>query len=201
MKRRVGWGISPIALLFFAGMIITDQSGICIAAIAAALVHEAGHLLAARWMHIALSGVRVELFGARIAIGSGAVSYGQEWVLCAAGPFASLLLAAAVAPLGRSSEFFLALAYASLLLGGLNLLPIRSFDGGRMTEVLLCRFLGTRAAFLTVNALTAAMLFLLWATAAYFLLRSGGGFSFFCFALGLLARFIEYGKIGQNESF
>ena len=190
-----------MALLFFVGMMLTDRSGICIAAVAAALFHEAGHLLAARWMHIGLSGVRVDLFGARIAIGGRAVSYGQEWLLCAAGPCASLLLAAAVAPLCKDSEFFLALACASLLLGGLNLLPIRSFDGGRMTEVLLCRLFGARAAFFAVNALTAAMLFLLWATAAYFLLRSGGGFSFFCFALGLLARFIEYGKIGQNESF
>ena len=184
-----------MALLFFVGMMLTDRSGICIAAVAAALFHEAGHLLAARWMHIGLSGVRVDLFGARIAIGGRAVSYGQEWLLCAAGPCASLLLAAAVAPLCKDSEFFLALACASLLLGGLNLLPIRSFDGGRMTEVALGQLLGARAAFIIMRGLTFLLLLFLWSISVYLLLRIGGGLSLFSFSVSLFFRFLENGKI------
>lgn len=194
--RKAKWGITPLAVLFFGWMLVTDQSGIFFATVVAAGVHELGHFLAARWMHIPLSSIKIDLFGARIAVSRRLISYGREWLLCAAGPLFSLLLSAAVVPLWHRAPFFYALSCVSLLLGLLNLLPVASFDGGRMAEVTLTCLLGENPAHRIMNTVTLAALFLLWATSVYFLLRSGGGFSFFCFSLGLLARFIECGKIG-----
>jgi hypothetical protein len=65
-----------------------------------------------------------------------------------------------------------------------------------MAEVTLMRFWGQTAACRVINAVTLTALFALWMLSVYFLLRSGGGFSVFCFSLGLLARFLECGKIG-----
>lgn len=193
-RRRLG--ITPITLLFLVGSALTDRSGVCIATVLAALVHEGGHLAAALCMGIPLSCIRFDLFGARITVADRLLSYGEEWLLCAAGPLASLFLAPLLYPLWGISRFAVALSAASLLLGLLNLLPVRSFDGGRMAEVTLCRIFGARAAFFAMSALTLAVLFWLWALSVYFLLRSGGGISLFCFSLGLFVRFLESGKIG-----
>lgn len=193
-KRK--WSVTPLALLFFVGMLVSDRSGIFLATVIAAGVHEMGHLLAARWMKIPLSAVRIDLLGARIAVSHRLISYGKEWLLCAAGPLFSLLLSAAAVPLWLCFDFFYVLSCTSLLLGFLNLLPVASFDGGRMAEVTLTCFLGQNAACRIMNTVTVSALFLLWLLSVYFLLRSSGGFSVFCFSLGLLARFLECGKIG-----
>ena len=80
---------------------------------------------------------------------------------------------------------------ASLVLGVLNLLPIRSFDGGRMTECALLQVMRVKTAEYTMRTLTFFFLFLLWAFAVYFLLRAGDGLSLFCFSMTLLLRFFD----------
>ena len=187
--------MTPIAALFFAGAVLCDRTGVAFAAMLAALWHECGHLLAARLMHIPLRALRLDLLGARIEVGGRLLSYGEEWLLAAAGPLFSLLGSLIVAPLWGISYFARIFSVASLLLGLLNLLPVGSFDGGRMTEAFLYRFTSERCARHIMLAMTFFSLFLLWALSVYLLLRAGGGLSLFCFSVSLFARFLEQGKI------
>ena len=193
-KRR--WSVTPIGAVMLLGALIADEGGILRASVPAALVHEAGHLLAAFLLKIPIASFRFDVLGARLDVGGRLIGYREEWLLCAAGPLFNLLLSAAVVPLWHLSFFFYALSCSSLLLGFLNLLPVASFDGGRMAEVTLTCFLGQNAACRIMNTVTVSALFLLWLVSVYFLLRSSGGFSVFCFSLCLLARFLECGKIG-----
>jgi membrane-associated protease RseP (regulator of RpoE activity) len=76
-------------------------------------------------------------------------------------------------------------------LGILNLLPIRSFDGGRMLECTLYALTDARIASTVMHGVSFGFLLLLWLIAVYFLLRAGDGLSLFCFSLALFLRFFE----------
>ena len=180
----------------FLGALLLDSSGVCAATLLAALVHEAGHLAAAYGMGIPLASIRLDPLGARIGIRNRLLTYGQEWLLAAMGPLFSLLASLVLAPLWQEHPFAQLFSGASLLLGTLNLLPVSSFDGGRMTEVVLGRFFGVRAAARIMQAMTFLILLLLWTLSVYFLLRIGGGLSLLCFSVSLFARFLENGEIG-----
>ena len=77
----------------------------------------------------------------------------------------------------------------SLLLGLLNLLPIRSFDGGRMLSAAISAMLGEGAAEYVLRLTSFLFLFLLWAVSVFFLLRAGDGLSLFCFSMSLFSHF------------
>ena len=192
MKRlSAGTGVSLRILIVLVILSVTDRTGFGVATLLAALWHECGHLLAARLMHIPLRNMQIDFTGARLEIGGRMLGFGEEWMLAAAGPTASLFGGALAGLFWEELPVSLYFSAASLLLGILNLLPVRSFDGGRMLECMLSRFLSVRLLDRTMQLISFLFLFLLWATAAYFLIRVGNGISLFFFSLCLFLRFLE----------
>lgn len=191
LEERGHVGISVRVLLVLGILAFADRTGLGIATLCAALFHECGHLLAARWMGIPFRSLRIDFNGARLEIGGRMPSFGEEWLLAASGPIASLLGAALGALFWRTLPVSVYFSCASLLLGILNLLPIRSFDGGRMLECMLARCLSVRMLDWVMKLTSFLFLFLLWATAVYFLIRVGNGISLFFFSLSLFLRFLE----------
>jgi len=187
-KRMVG---SLAVALMMLAMAVTDESGLCAAALLAATVHECGHLLAARLMHIPLRSLRLELMGARLEVVGRMLTYREEWLLCSAGPIFSLLFSAALAPLWHLSGFFMRASTVSFLLGVLNLLPIQGFDGGRMLSAALSNLMGERARCEVMRCCSFCWLLLIWELAVYCLLRVGDGLSLFCFSMSLFQRFFS----------
>ncbi len=197
-KRRCGGvaGIgrsfaTPLVPIAFLCLLLADRSGLCAVTLLAAAVHEGGHLLAARLLGVRIRGFRLDFSGARLHIGGRALSFGEEWLLSAAGPLASLIASGLVSPLWQASHFFGWFSCASLLLGLFNLLPIRTLDGGRMLSALLYRISTPTVAFYTVFATSAACLFFLWTVAVYLLLRAGDGLSLFFLFTELFIRFFD----------
>ena len=183
--------ISPTVAVVLGMMALLDHSGLCVMTLLAAFLHECGHLLAARLLHIPLGQLRLDFLGARMEVTGRMLSYGEEWLLCAAGPLTSLLLSAATAPLWQVSLHAQMFSCASLVLGLLNLLPIRTFDGGRMLEAMLSMLCGARTVRCVMRLCSFLFLFLLWASAVYFLLRAGDGLSLLVFSMSLLFRFFD----------
>ena len=190
-RARMKWQIPLVAVLAVGALLICDPTGICAAALLAAALHECGHLVAAKGMRIPLRALRVDSLGARLEVSGRMLSYGEEWLLAASGPFASLLFAALAATLWSRLAFATLFSCASLLLGLLNLLPIATFDGGRMLECLLHRLLPVSVTHLTMRLVSFLFLFLLWAGAVYFLLRAGDGLSLFAFSMSLFFHFFK----------
>ena len=194
MGKRTEVRITPFVAVLLLGMLLTDRSGVCLMTLLAALLHECGHFLAARLLRIPLGNLHLDLLGARLEVRGRMLSYAEEWLLCAAGPAVSLTLAAlgatlwSVPPLAEYARQF---SCASLVLGLLNLLPIRTFDGGRMTETMLLSRFSERVVQSVMRTCSFLLLFLLWAVAVYFLLRVGDGLSLFCFSMSLFSRFFE----------
>ncbi len=184
----------PVAVLFLLGLIASDRSGIALMTVLAAALHECGHLCAAKALHIPLRAMKLDLLGARLDVSGRGISYGEEWLLSAGGPLASLICAAAAAPLWALTRYAMIFSCASLLLGILNLLPIRTFDGGRMLESFLLYHTSPRTTNAVISIVSFLFLFLIWAFAVYVLLRVGDGLSLLCFSMSLLSRFFKLEK-------
>ncbi len=186
--------IGAPTLIFLVWMLISDRSGVGLITIFAAILHECGHILAAKLMRIPLRELKLDLLGARLEVSGRILSYGEEWLLAAAGPFSSLVFALVASPLWNSVPLSITFSCASLLLGLLNLLPIRTFDGGRMIDSMLTAWLGESKSYRIMKGCSFLFLFLLWAIAVYFLLRANDGLSLLCFSMSLLGRFFDSEK-------
>lgn len=115
--------VSPFAFLMGALLLLTLPLPWLAAAVAAAGIHEAGHLLAIRLLGADARKIQVGPTGAKIH-----TAFSEPWreLLCAAaGPAASLLLLLAI-------RWFPRTAVCGLVQSTYNLLPIYPLDGGRM---------------------------------------------------------------------
>lgn len=125
MRRRYKpvTAVSPFAFLMGALLLLTLPLPWLAAAGAAAGIHEAGHLLAIRFLGADARKIQVGSTGAKIH-----TAFSEPWreFLCAAaGPAAGLLLLTAV-------RWFPRTAVCGLVQSAYNLLPIYPLDGGRM---------------------------------------------------------------------
>lgn len=107
------------------------------AVLLAALCHELGHYAVLRSRGGWVRHMEISTLGANMQV-AGRLSYGSELLAAAGGPAVNLLLAAALAALGRWWEPLYLLAGAQGVLGCFNLLPILPLDGGRMLWLALC---------------------------------------------------------------
>ena len=190
MKRK-RFLIQPLALIYLLFMLFCDKSGLAAMSLLAAALHEIGHLVAARVMHIPIGAMRFDLLGARIDVKGRILSYGEEWLLCMSGPLSSLVFSLIGSFFWSHTKLAIAFSCASLLLGLLNLLPIQTFDGGRMLECALLSFTTPQKTGSILRGCTFLFLWLLWAFSDYLMIKIADGISLFFFTLTLLARFFE----------
>lgn len=168
---RIRVSVHPLAvfgafLLFF--VMPKEQM---FAALSSVLLHEAGHVTAAhlfrremRAVKLMPVGIHVELMPPR--------SYGEEFLIAAAGPIMNLLYIIA-ARLFLPPPLKEATAMLSFSLAVLNLIPVRTLDGGHMARALLCRSFVEETAETVLQVLTAGFLGILYVFALYLLFYTG----------------------------
>ena len=155
----------------------------------AAGLHETGHLLASAAVGVPMRGLSLDLFGARLEMG-GMTSYRGEAVVAAGGPFFSLVSAAVAYPMaaGYGGDGAVLFFWSSLILGGVNLLPVGTLDGGRILRCLCAALWGDRVAAGVTRVCTRVVTGLLWLWTAYALMRVSQMLTLFAFSLCLLLR-------------
>lgn len=191
-RRRIS--VDPAALAAFGWLLIVERSDLGWLSVGAAAVHEMGHLAAARLLGLPMGDCSVGIFGVRIGIAQQMLSYRDEAILAAAGPLANLLSAAAgwgLLRLGcfrpqieRRLLFFMA---ASLVLACVNLLPLRSFDGGRLLGCAAALF-GDRTALRVLDISTFFCVVLLFFLTGLLWLTLTQNFSLLALSAALLIR-------------
>ena len=103
-------------------------------ALAALVLHEMGHALAARAFHVKVGGVVLHFFGGLTQIDPGPMAGWKEIPVSAGGPVVNLLLGLfALVPV----EPFHTFGRINILFGGLNLAPAWPLDGGRLLRAFL----------------------------------------------------------------
>ena len=124
--------VRPSALLTPAlFLLLTDTPILLAALLPAALLHELAHyavlrLCGVRTARFTLTGLGASLYVPELH----RLSYGAELLSAAAGPLMNLLLWVLLSLTGR--EELTLFAGAQMVLGVLNLLPVRPMDGGRI---------------------------------------------------------------------
>ncbi|MEJ7649557.1 MAG: M50 family metallopeptidase [Nakamurella sp.] len=157
MRPSRGWPLSAaiaiIVVSFVAGRVLRDPPAPVVALFSVALVallivgvllHEFGHLIAARWAGQRVLGIRFDILGGRTDIVGESRGHGRDALVALAGPVVSILLAAFAALVAtlftpQSLPWLLAMAIALIngLLAVFNLLPALPLDGGEILRSLL----------------------------------------------------------------
>lgn len=180
--------VRPSALLTPAlFLLLTDTPILLTALLPAALLHELAHYAVLR-----LCGVRAARFtltglGASLYVPElHRLSYGAELLSAAAGPLMNLLLWVLLSLTGR--EALTLFAGAQMVLGVLNLLPVRPMDGGRIlwlaTAYLTEPYTADRVAAAVGLAVSSALL----ALCLWLVLTTGSGLFLLLGALWLAYR-------------
>lgn len=180
--------VRPSALLTPAlFLLLTDTPVLLAALLPAALLHELAHYAVLR-----LCGVRAARFtltglGASLYVPElHRLSYGAELLSAAAGPLMNLLLWVLLSLTGR--EELTLFAGAQMVLGVLNLLPVRPMDGGRIlwlaTAYLTEPYTADRVAAAVGLAVSSALL----ALCLWLVLTTGSGLFLLLGALWLAYR-------------
>ena len=164
--------MSPGAPALLAVFVWLSSPEVLGAVLLAALCHELGHYAALRRRGGWVRAVRISALGAEMQV-AGRMSYGGELLAVAAGSGCNLLLWALLSSVG--GEALAPFAGAHLILGALNLLPVRPMDGGRLLWLLtaLCTepYTADRVAY-AVGAVASAALLVL---CLYLTLTTGAG--------------------------
>lgn len=147
-----------------------------LAALCTLLLHECGHLTAAKLCGASVSEVEITPLGGVITVENpDALTVGKRFLLACFGPLFSLLgclLSPALFASGAASfAFVAAFAKANLLLLLFNLLPVLPLDGGHMLEAVLRRFFPERAVRRALVCAAEALGVLLCAVSLYFAFR------------------------------
>jgi Zn-dependent protease len=119
-REALAWSVAN-AVLFYASIVI----------------HELAHAVTARAFHVPVLGITLVFWGGYTETDASARGPLSSFLISAAGPFSTLVLAglfalAAGVTEGVPSELLSNLAFLSLIFAGLNALPGFPVDGGRM---------------------------------------------------------------------
>lgn len=180
--REKRWEITPGFWLLLLLALLAGAGEVLPLVLLAAVCHELGHLAALRLAGAKVEFFRLTAFGADIRADTRYMPYGRELLCTLAGPGANLCLALLFA---RVTGDYL-LAGANLLLGGFNLLPVPSLDGGQALHILVSWASDPIAADAVCRRVGLACGLLLAAEAAALTIASGGGIFLLLAALGVL---------------
>ena len=184
--------ITFFTLMFYLTTIISEGHSLFIM-IVPAILHELGHLISAKILGIRIYAIEINVLGARITLDHNC-SYSDEFIISLCGPLVNLVCSVVTLKfihIFDSSSYLKLFFLSSSSLFLTNVLPIKSFDGGRMLEAFFLSFGREGCARQILKGSSFLFLFLLWAIAVYFLLRANDGLSLLCFSMSLLTRFFE----------
>ena len=189
LKSKLKIKLSLSGGLMIATLFIT-HSYLSIAALTAAIIHECGHIAAAKICNIPLKELRLDIFGAALKISDEFRSYKKEILLSVSGPLTNLISVLLLYPIFKNNDGFLNLFLsASLFLGILNLLPIYDFDGGRVLFCSIAYFSSPHLAAKILNITSILLIFSLWSFSIYLLIRLSSSLSLFIFSVSLFSKF------------
>ena len=81
MRNKTTVQLDYASLLIPIMLLIEGRFAYLFALLSAAAIHECGHLLAARLLHIPISSLRISILGARLQLSDPLLSYRREWLL------------------------------------------------------------------------------------------------------------------------
>lgn len=180
-----GFILSGIPELFLLALVFILGGGDRYASIlAAAAIHELGHIIAAAILGVRMKLCRSGIAGVCLVYDFSVVSHLREAVICLSGPLAGIIVFFLGYRNGAVSYF----AAASLGLTVFNLMPISFLDGGCALYAILSAFFMPETVWPICRTLSVIFTILMWITAVMLLLQMNGDISLMAAAVYLLYR-------------
>ena len=187
------------SIMLFASILVSENKILSLSVLICATIHELGHIVSALLLKIKIKRFEFSICGAKIIPTQSLCTYLKELILCFCGPLANFITFALCLPAvnitsnsdATSLDFFTYMALFSILLGVINLLPIKSLDGGRILFCIMAPLIGDRAGNITVKICSIVTSIIIWMFSVYLLILSPGGIIFFAFSLCMLLKIFE----------
>ena len=186
--------INFFAVMLFLSMLISNGYYALLTFLCAAL-HESAHIIAAKARKIKLNDLNIGILGARLSMPHSICSYKDEIIICIAGPliniFSVVIALLIKSRLDFGGDLYEHFILSSLALGVLNLLPIKTFDGGRILFAFTSYLSSPKIAEGVLSVFSFVSLFVLWAISVYLILKTSSSLSLFVFSVSLFANFFH----------
>jgi Zn-dependent protease len=140
IEVNLSFSFALVLFMFWMGSVL---AGLAVAFIlfTSVLLHELGHALMARHLHVHIAGIELHFFGGAAKMTSQPRTANDEVAIAAAGPAVSFALGGLgfMADALFGSVFFEGFGWINIILGSFNLIPALPMDGGRIFRALLTR--------------------------------------------------------------
>lgn len=136
----VRFSVSIIYAAFITALLIVDMTGMVAYSIAAAYLHEMGHIAAMTALSEPPRNISLRFRSAQIMDKGSLNNYGRDIVIHFAGPLVNFALCFALIKINPMFSMI------SLILGAFNMLPIKQLDGGNMLLCFMCAIMSRNAA-------------------------------------------------------
>ncbi len=192
-------------LMMFCALIVSEKASVLAVYTAAAIIHEFGHILAARILKIKIREISFDFSGLRIEVDEKLTPYSAELGLAAAGPLSNFVASFAVymfmnrSGIGllsalESAERFIDSGDANIesvcgffiisscVQAAINLLPVKTFDGGRILYCAIASISNEKAADAVLSVTSCVFAFILWTVSLYLMLKISAGLGVYIFS-------------------
>ena len=125
--------------------LLVDQTGISAIALLACFIHELGHIVMFIAVGYTPQKLTFELTGIRLTKPIQELSRGKELLVQLAGSGTNLAIFFLLVSTIESVSFYSIFGVTHLVLGVFNLLPLKSFDGGKVLSIIASYFMSENA--------------------------------------------------------
>ncbi|MBR2336028.1 MAG: hypothetical protein IKA62_07400 [Clostridia bacterium] len=197
-------------MMMLCALVVSEEVNVLIVYIVAAIVHELGHIIAAKILKIKIKEISFDFSGLRIEVDEKLTPYGTELVLAAAGPFANFIASFAVCIVMKKEGVDIISAFeaaekfidtgeanfagicvffvmSSCVQAVINLLPVKTFDGGRILYCTLAGVSDERIADSVLSVTSCVFAFMLWTVSLYLMLKMSAGLGIYIFSACIFA--------------
>lgn len=166
--------------------LLLDKTGISVIALLACFIHEMAHMVAFIAVGYTPQKLSFEMSGIRLTKPAQELSRGKELLVLIAGSGVNLLIFLLLIKTIDKISFFSIFGVTHLVLGIFNLLPLKSFDGGKILFLSLSYFMSESTAYKICAAADFISIFLMLLCSIFMVITSKKSFSLLAITVYLL---------------
>ena len=205
-------------LMLMCALLVSEKIYVLIVYVCAASIHELGHIVAAKILRIKIKDISFDCSGLRISVDERLTSYTDEILLAAAGPASNFILAVVVAAFIEVSEREMSVIFEAawdfinsgipsvngicaffMISSGvqavINMLPIKTFDGGRVLYCILAKVFDENISDTVISITSGIFAFVLWTVSLYLMLKISSGLGIFIFSTSVFSMILINDKV------
>lgn len=121
--------------------LLTDTSNMAIICLVSCILHEMGHIISFFIFKIKPNLLVFDITGIKLEQPNSQLDFLTEFFILISGSLTNFIIAFIFNLINPTTTFYFSIIYINITIGCFNLLPIASFDGGKIVFAILSHFL------------------------------------------------------------